>query len=369
MKLRSSPLPDPLALGIDLAERGYLPDCFVRQAIRRLCRTRLKTSLNGRAEEFLASLREGPIAPVPLAANSQHYQLPPELFGAMLGPQRKYSCCLWRNDNSTLADAEEAALAETANHAELADGQDILELGCGWGALSLWMAERFPASRITAVSNAASQREYIESLAAKRRICNLQVLTADMNDFAPATTLSPDRRFDRIVSVEMFEHMRNYEQLLARIATWLRPEGKLFVHLFCHRELAYPFEADGDANWMGRYFFTGGMMPSATLLRTFDRHLRVAKEWQWNGQNYSRTAEAWLANLDRRRDEVLPILSQIYGPAHARCWLQRWRMFLLAVAELFSFGAGREWFVSHYLLESTADRRQPIHSFADESVY
>lgn len=343
--------PSATVAGIALAERGYLPDRVVRHAIRRLCRARLQTPIRGGDQEFRESLRTGPIAPRPQAANSQHYELPPEFFEAVLGPKRKYSCCLWRNGTYDLAAAEDAALAETVKHAELHDGQNVLELGCGWGSLSLWMAERFPASRITAVSNSVSQRATIEAIAAQRCLANLRVVTADVNDFAPLANERAEPKFDRIVSVEMFEHMRNYELLLGRIASWLSTDGKLFVHVFCHGQTAYPFEAEGDANWMGRYFFTGGMMPSARLLREFDLDLRVTQEWRWNGQHYSRTAAAWLANLDQNRNCLLPVLERTYGPRHAARWLQRWRMFFMAVAELFNYRRGEEWFVAHYLLE------------------
>lgn len=344
-----------MSLGIDAVERGLVPDAITRAAIRRLCGQRLRESPHGsnHAEEhspeyrtFVESMRRGPIAPVPEKANEQHYELPPEFFAAVLGPHRKYSCCFWPTASSTLSEAEAESLRITCDRAELVDGQQILELGCGWGSLSLWMAERYRNSRITAVSNSTPQRRFIEGEAASRGLANLSVITADMNEF----TAEP-HRFDRVVSVEMFEHMRNYERLLERIASWLRSDGKLFVHHFCHRTLAYPYETDGDANWMGRYFFTGGLMPSENMLSHFDRHMTVVEQWRWEGTHYQRTSDAWLANLDDQRHTVLPILAASYGRDEARRWFHRWRLFFLAVSELFGYGNGSEWFVSHSLLQ------------------
>ncbi len=346
-----------LSIGVEALERGFVPDALARVAIRRLCAERLQLAASQDAgerravfERFVQAMQSGPIAPVPEKANEQHYELPPEFFATVLGPRRKYSCCLFNTPSTTLAEAEIAALKTTCDRAELADGQTILELGCGWGSLSLWMAERYPNSWIVAVSNSTPQRRYIEARAAERRLNNLQIVTADMNDFHPSGSSGGETRFDRVVSVEMFEHMRNYEQLLARIAGWLQVDGKLFVHYFCHRELAYEFETVGAANWMGRYFFTGGIMPSADLLRHFDRDLQVTRQWSWNGTHYQRTSLAWLANLDAHRDQLLPMLAEVYGARDARRWLQRWRVFFLAVAELFGYDQGREWYVSHHLL-------------------
>lgn len=347
-----------LQLGIEAVERGLVPDMVTRGAMRRLCRERQLEARSITSEparsaqaKFIESMRSGPLAPVPELANDQHYELPPEFFGQILGARRKYSCCYFPDAGSTLNEAEDAALRITCERAQLADGQDILELGCGWGSLSLWMAEKYPHSRITAVSNSAPQRRYIEATAADRQIQNLRVITADMNHFVPPSATAGAAQFDRVVSVEMFEHMRNYQQLLERIASWLRPDGKLFVHIFCHRDLVYPYETEGASNWMGRYFFTGGIMPSFDLLRHFDSHLRVQEQWKWNGTHYQRTAEAWLANLDAHRRQVLPILKQAYGATEAWRWLHRWRMFFLAVSELFGYAGGDEWFVTHALLE------------------
>ena len=176
-------------------------------------------------------------------------------------------------------------------------------------------------------------------------------MTADINEFSPPRDAGVAGKFDRVISIEMFEHLHNYKLALARLASWLRSEGKAFLHVFCHRSAAYPFESEGSANWMGRRFFSGGIMPSADLIPSFDDDLQVVERWHWNGEHYRRTAEAWLANLDARRRKALSVLAGAYGRRAAGVRLQCWRMFFLAVAELFGFDAGREWFVSHYLLE------------------
>lgn len=345
-----------LELGITAAERGLLPDALVRAGIRRLCRHRREelrsdspraTAANVAA--FRQTMRHGPIAPLADAANQQHYELPPEFFALMLGPLRKYSCCFFPTADASLATAEEAALAITCRRAELADGQDVLELGCGWGALCLWLAEQYPHSRITAVSNSTRQQRFIAAEAADRGLGNLRIVKADMNDFAAEA-----QAFDRVVSVEMFEHMRNYQELLNRIASWLRPAGKLFVHHFCHRNTCYPFETEGVNNWMGHYFFTGGIMPRAGLLSEFDQALGLVRQEHWSGLHYQKTAGAWLANLDANRVAAQRILACVYGTRQARPWFQRWRMFLMAVAELFGSTGGDEWFVTHCLLERVA---------------
>lgn len=342
-----------LQFGIELVERGSVPDSLTRRVIRHLCSDRLNDPLqtvsydrDQARTEFLRSLREGPIALVPDKANEQHYELPPQFFGRMLGPHRKYSCCYFSHDRATLAQAEEESLSITCQRAVVADGQSILELGCGWGSLSLWIAQRFPNCRITAVSNSTAQRRYIEAVVASMGIDNLQVVTADMNDL-----VLPGNSFDRVLSIEMFEHMRNYRELLRRIRGWLKPDGRLFVHVFCHRQLLYPFETEGSGNWMGRYFFTGGLMPSADLFQSFTESLQVIDQWSWDGTHYQRTAEAWLKNLDLQRTAVTEILQSTYGIAEGRRWFQRWRMFLLAVSELFGYAGGSEWYVTQCLFQ------------------
>jgi cyclopropane-fatty-acyl-phospholipid synthase len=350
------------AFALRAAEAGWLPDPLLRRGIRNLCRQRLREADRGSCEanreaheRFIADMKAGPIAPLPEKANEQHYELPAEFFARVLGPHRKYSCCFWKAGTTSLEEAEQNALEMTARRAELADGQEVLELGCGWGSLSLWMARHFPQSRITAVSNSHSQRAYIAARAELESLTNLRVITADMNEFAPPGAA----RFDRVLSVEMFEHMRNYEALLQRIHSWLVPHGKLFVHIFSHRRFAYAFEPAGEDDWMARHFFSGGIMPSDDLPARFQRDLRLVEQWRWSGTHYERTANAWLENLDRRRVDLLPILAGAYGPGEAIYWFHRWRIFFLACAELFGYAQGEEWGVSHYLFERHA---QPASS-------
>jgi cyclopropane-fatty-acyl-phospholipid synthase len=343
-------------IAIDFTERGWVPDAVIRRGIRQLVRDRLREiraddcELNAaEAREFVAHMDDAVIAPLAEKANEQHYELPAEFFGHVLGRQRKYSCCYWPASAQTLESAEEAALHITAERAELADGMRILELGCGWGSLTLWMASRYPKSEVTAVSNSSSQRQYIHEQARRRGLSNLRVITADMNDF------DTDNGFDRVVSVEMFEHMRNYRELFRRVSTWLEPGGKFFMHIFCHRSAPYAFEDNGPSDWMSRYFFSGGIMPCDDLPLRFQEHLKFSNLWRWSGKHYERTANAWLKNMDRRRELIWPILERTYGGDEALRWWIRWRLFFIACAELFGYEHGQQWWVSHYLFETPAN--------------
>ncbi len=348
---------------IALMEAGIVPDSLIRQGIRQLLRDRLRTLPQGCEEQsaaetaFLDELRRSPIALHTQTANEQHYELPPDFFRLALGKHRKYSANYWPEGVETLTQSEEAMLALTCQRAELADGMRILELGCGWGAITLWMASHYPQSEIVAVSNSKPQREYIESMCELQGLSNVRVLTADMNDFDAVEAGAGDG-FDRVVSVEMFEHMRNYELLMERISRWLLPEGKLFVHIFCHKDKAYPFEIQDSSDWMAKYFFTGGIMPSHQLLLHFQKHLDIEETWRMNGEHYSRTAEAWLQNMDQNGEAVDRIFQQTYGKDKKR-WIVRWRTFFLAVAELFRFRRGEEWLVGHYRF---VNRRSPATS-------
>jgi cyclopropane-fatty-acyl-phospholipid synthase len=335
-----------IALAADIGERIALPDFVTRKAIEMLVgRTsrNLAECVNDVTSRFAAAMVDYPIALHTDKANAQHYEVPAAFFDLVLGPQRKYSCCLYDAGATTLEEAEEAALAATAAYAGLADGQTILELGCGWGSLSLWMARHFPNARILAVSNSHSQGVSIRTRAKASGFSNLEVLTANMNDFVPP------QRFDRIVSVEMFEHMSNWRPLLARAREALGTEGRFYIHIFSHRSTPYRFDHTDPADWIARHFFTGGIMPSHDLVREFGDLFAVEEEWRWNGRNYARTASAWLDNLDRHSDRVGEILRDVYG-SDWRLWRRRWRLFFLATMGLFGHGDGSEWGVSHYRL-------------------
>ena len=340
-------------LSIDLAERGWLPDALLRWGMRRICAERLQEeqadnpgAFDLLQREYIQQWREGPLAIATDDANEQHYELPPAFFEKVLGKHLKYSCAFWPDAVQTLDHAEAAMLTLTCARAELADGMDILELGCGWGSLSLWMAREYPRSSITAISNSAPQRQWIEAQAAERGLTNLKIITADINDF------DIEQKFDRVVSIEMFEHLRNHAELFRRIRAWLKDDGRLFTHVFCHRELAYPYEAKSDNDWMAQYFFTGGIMPSYDLFLNYQSDLELVNRWWLGGEHYEKTSNAWLAKQDAHRDELVQLFEQHYPPAEAARWFNRWRMFFMAVAELFGYEQGHQWGVGHYLFKA-----------------
>ena len=348
------------SLAISWSERGLVPDYAIRAGIRRLVERRLEEIRADDCEigaehesRFVEHMNAAPIALMPELANQQHYEVPAEFFRHCLGRHCKYSACYWASDTQSLDQAEALALQLTCEHAALADHQQILELGCGWGSLTLWMAEHYPHSDIVAVSNSNSQREYIMAEAGRRGLPNVRVVTCDMNNFKPAD-FGISHAFDRIVSVEMFEHMRNYHLLYARIHDWLVPGGRFFKHIFVHRLTPYAFEAAGDDDWMSRFFFSGGIMPSDDLPLRFQDKLKLLRLWRWDGTHYEKTANAWLANMDAAAEQIRPILETTYGEQDAEMWRNRWRIFYMSCAELFGLRSGQEWWVTHYLFERPA---------------
>lgn len=338
---------------IKAMEAGVIPDPAIRFGIRQLSKKRL-TEVDSNSiekdeenrQKYVEELRKMPLAIHTKDANEQHYELPSKFFLHALGKNLKYSSCFWDEKTQTLDQAEDLALSETIKRAQIKDGHRILELGCGWGSLTLEMGKRFPNSQVVAISNSAPQKAFIDSEAKKRNINNIHILTRDISRLESLAVEFPS--FDRVVSVEMFEHFKNYEILLSKISDVLAPDGKLFVHIFTHRKYAYPFETEGEDNWMGKYFFTGGQMPSHDLLMSFQKNLYLEKTWIWDGTHYEKTSNAWLENMDKNKELIMPILKEAYGD-QAGTWFQRWRVFFMACAELFGYRDGQEWGVSHYL--------------------
>lgn len=340
-----------------LLEKNILPDSLTRFGIRRLLAEREQQETaptpeaqRKRLEDFITAMRASPIAVNTTDANAQHYEVPSGYFLATLGPRLKYSSCLYETGARTLAEAEIAMLELTCQRAGIANGQRILDLGCGWGSFSLWAAEKFPGAQITGVSNSRTQKEFIDATAKQRGLTNLSIFTCDINEFAPT------EKFDRIVSVEMLEHVRNHEKLFERIASWLADDSsRFFVHIFCHRTFAYPFEMDGDNDWMARHFFTGGVMPSADLFAYYNRHLTIEQQWMVNGKNYEQTCNHWLENMDANRAKLFPLFEQTYGDQALKFW-SYWRIFHMACAELFGWRGGDHWQVAHYLFKRSGAR-------------
>lgn len=333
-------------------EKDQVPDYLIRTRIRQLLKQRLEDENKGNTEaqqahlmSFIDMLKSSPIAVNTTDANEQHYEVPTRFYQYCLGKNLKYSSGYWRDGVTDIDTSENDMLEITCDRAELVNGQEVLELGCGWGSLSLYMAAKFPESIFTAVSNSRTQKEFIDAEASARSLTNLTVITADMNTF------TIDSQFDRVVSVEMFEHMRNYQLLMQKVASFIKPEGKLFLHIFTHKEYAYLFEVKDDTDWMSKYFFTGGMMPSDDLVFYFNDHLRVHRHWHVSGTHYAKTSEAWLINMDKHKADIMPLFEQTYGKQNAIKWWVYWRIFYMSCAELWNYNNGNEWIVSHYLFD------------------
>ena len=344
------------ARAVSWTETGLVPDSVIRAGIRRLLENKRREInaddvevASATLNDFVSMMKASPVALVPELANEQHYEVPAEFFTEVMGEHLKYSCCYWPEGVSTITEAEAAALAKTCERAEIEDGMQVLDMGCGWGSLSLWIAEHYPNTAVTSVSNSASQRDFIVARAAERGLKNVDVIVCDMNDFeAPG-------RYNRIVSIEMFEHMRNWGELFRRVDRWLLPEGKFFMHVFCHRSTPYEYIDKGPGDWMSRHFFSGGIMPSADLPLRFPEHLNIERRWHWNGEHYAKTLNTWLQVCDSNQDSIMPVLEECYGKDNAGLWWQRWRIFFMACAELFDFNNGTEWYVGHYLLKKAGD--------------
>ena len=333
---------------IELAEKGIIPDYFIRQGIVRNCENRLNNEnvsntekVSTKKQSWIQQMKESPIALVPEKANEQHYEVPPAFFENVLGKHLKYSSGYWPDGVNSLDDSEESMLELSFERAQLADGDSILELGCGWGSLTCYMASKLPNSKITAVSNSKDQKEHILNRCKNQGLDNIEVITADMNDFGT------ENKYDRVVSIEMFEHMRNYKKLLSKISSWLHDDGKLFIHIFTHQSVVYPFENQGEADWMAREFFSGGMMPSHDLLLHFQDDLIIDDVWSMSGTHYEKTSLAWVNKMDANKDSIMKIFSKTYGD-DAKLWFQRWRIFFMSCEKLFGYNNGSEWGVSHY---------------------
>ena len=344
------------ARAVSWTETGLVPDSVIRAGIRRLLDNKRREIRADDVEiaadtlnDFVAMMNAAPIALLPELANEQHYKVPAKFFTKVMGDHLKYSCCYWPDGVTTITEAEAAALAKTCERAGIEDGMQVLDIGCGWGSLSLWIARHYPNATVTSVSNSSSQRDFIMARAAERKLGNIQAIACDMNDFeAPG-------RYDRIVSIEMFEHMRNWGELFGRIDRWLLPDGKFFMHVFCHRSTPYEYIDKGPGDWMSRHFFSGGIMPSADLPLRFAEHLEIEGRWHWNGQHYAKTLNTWLKVCDSNKEAIMPVLAECYGEEQASLWWQRWRIFFMACAELFDYDGGSEWYVGHYLFKKAGD--------------
>jgi len=337
-------------LAYKLVEKNWVPDKVLRYFIRKLCKQRLRDETLkyhniGEKLKWVEELKNSPIAIETDKANEQHYEVPARFYQLTLGKNLKYSSSLFADKSTSLDEAESKMLELYCERAEVKDGMDILDMGCGWGSLSLHLAKKFPNASITGISNSASQREFILKKTTELGLNNVNIITANINDF------EINSQFDRVMSVEMLEHVRNYQILFKRVNKWLRSDGKVFIHIFCHKEVAYPFEVHDDSDWMSKYFFTGGQMPALNLFYHFQDHLKIVQKWKVSGLNYSLTSERWLDNIDKNKEEILEIFKDVYGAKEAMKWFVYWRVFFMSCAELFGYKNGEEWLVGHYLME------------------
>lgn len=337
-----------------------IPDFLTRWFIRNLTRSRLKEQadldpavLQKQKKEFIKKLSTAPLALEADQANAQHYEVPAQFFKRVLGPHLKYSSCYYPTGSETLSDAEEAMLGLSVERAQVQDGQSILELGCGWGSLSLYLARHFPHCHITSVGNSRLQKAYIDAEIEREGFRNLNIRCEDMNHF------HTDESFDRILSIEMFEHMRNWPELFRRVHSWLKPQGEFFLHFFSHRKFAYPFEVRDITDWMAEHFFSGGIMPSHDLPQMIDHPFEFLEDWWLDGTHYQKTSEAWLSNMDDHEKEILALFKAHYGADSYRRWHMYWRVFFMACSEVFGFASGQEWGVSHYRFRKNEESALP----------
>ena len=330
---------------LSLAESGFIPDELIKIAARRISTRRLNESNNhDNKDAIINALSKGVVAEKTHDANEQHYEVPPEFFKQVLGENLKYSCSLFENENS-LDDAEKSMLDLYIERAEIKNGQEVLDLGCGWGSFSLYVAKKFPNVNITSISNSSDQISYIKNEAQKRGLLNIEAIRMDVNN------LKLDNQFDRIISIEMFEHLRNYKLILNSLNELLKPDGRLFIHIFCHKKLTYFYELKNNLDWMTKYFFQGGIMPSMDLFKYFEDELIIINQWDINGNNYSKTCKAWLDNHYKNKRKILDIFKKHYDKP--KIWYNRWRIFFLSCQAFFALNKGNEYFVSQFLLRKS----------------
>ncbi|KAJ3691988.1 hypothetical protein LUZ60_012338 [Juncus effusus] len=338
--------------GLAALERNLLPDAVVRRLTRLLLAARLREGYLPSAHlqlesllHFIRSLKEMPIAVETDTAKTQHYELPTSFFELVLGKNLKYSCCYFKEKSSDLEESEIEMLDLYCERCQIKDGNRVLDLGCGWGSLSLYVAKKYKNCNVTGICNSVTQKTHIDQQCRQNNLTNVEIIVADISKF------QMERTFDRILSIEMFEHMKNYKELMKKISGWMEPDGLLFIHHFCHKTFAYHFEDKNEDDWITRYFFTGGTMPSSNLLLYFQEDVSVVNHWLVNGTHYSKTSEEWLKRMDKNISKIKPIFETTYGKDSAIKWIAYWRTFFISVAELFGYNNGDEWMVALYLFK------------------